>query len=270
VSFGVSGQRLEAEIGLYFYNARFYDATLGRFSQADTIIPGAGNPLALDRYAYVQNNSLRYTDPSGHAPIYPPIPPDKRDLTGWFVATAVDIAESKEMKNVTKLNLDNKRIKAGLEFYGLVGDHKKYDVKVKIEEHIGNTVKLGDNWYEYSTPGNILFGFYGLAAGFSKSELHWGAGGAQVLDFITQPFTDKEDVKTGTWSTSYDTEDDYYAIEFGFFLYENYYEDDGILTTDEFLIAFDEFEHADKLALELPPEYFNPSEREYEVDEFYQ
>ena len=51
---------------MYFYNARFYDATLGRFAQADTIIPGAGNPLALDRYAYVQNNSLRYTDPTGH------------------------------------------------------------------------------------------------------------------------------------------------------------------------------------------------------------
>ena len=61
-----TGQRLEAEIGLYFYNTRFYDATLGRFAQADTIIPGAGNPLALDRYAYVQNNSLRYNDPSGH------------------------------------------------------------------------------------------------------------------------------------------------------------------------------------------------------------
>ena len=31
-SLGGTGQRLEAEIGLYFYNARFYDATLGRFS----------------------------------------------------------------------------------------------------------------------------------------------------------------------------------------------------------------------------------------------
>jgi len=54
------------KIGLYFYNARFYDATLGRFTQADTIIPGAGNPLALDRYAYTLNNPLRYNDPSGH------------------------------------------------------------------------------------------------------------------------------------------------------------------------------------------------------------
>jgi len=80
-----TGQRLEAEIGLYFYNARFYDATLGRFAQADTIIPGAGNVLALDRYAYVQNNSLRYNDSSGHMPceyangkdsgVLPPPPP---------------------------------------------------------------------------------------------------------------------------------------------------------------------------------------------------
>ena len=54
------------KIGLYFYNARFYDATLGCFAQADTIIPGAGNVLALDRYAYTLNNPLRYTYPSGH------------------------------------------------------------------------------------------------------------------------------------------------------------------------------------------------------------
>ena len=61
-----TGQRLEAEIGLYFYNARFYDPVLGRFAQADTIIPGAGNPMALDRYAYVENNPLKYIDLDGH------------------------------------------------------------------------------------------------------------------------------------------------------------------------------------------------------------
>ncbi|MEA2008840.1 MAG: RHS repeat-associated core domain-containing protein, partial [Chloroflexota bacterium] len=61
-----TGQRQEAEIGLYFYNARFYDSALARFTQADTIIPGAGNPMALDRYAYVENNSLKYIDLYGH------------------------------------------------------------------------------------------------------------------------------------------------------------------------------------------------------------
>jgi hypothetical protein len=33
--------------------------------QADTIVPEPGNPLALDRYGYVYNNPLKYTDPEG-------------------------------------------------------------------------------------------------------------------------------------------------------------------------------------------------------------
>ncbi len=55
-----------SEIGLMYYGARFYDPALGRFASADTIIPGAGNPMAWDRYAYTLNNPVKYTDPSGH------------------------------------------------------------------------------------------------------------------------------------------------------------------------------------------------------------
>jgi len=51
---------------LYDYGARFYDPALGRFISADTVVPGAGNPQALNRYAYVLNNPLKYTDPTGH------------------------------------------------------------------------------------------------------------------------------------------------------------------------------------------------------------
>ena len=61
-----TGQRWEASLGLYDYRARFYDPTLGRFLQPDPIVPEPGNPQALNRYAYVYNNPLRYTDPSGH------------------------------------------------------------------------------------------------------------------------------------------------------------------------------------------------------------
>ena len=49
-----------------FYRARWYDPALGRFAQADSIIPGAGNPQAWDRYAYALNDPVRYSDPSGH------------------------------------------------------------------------------------------------------------------------------------------------------------------------------------------------------------
>ncbi len=61
-----TGQREHAEIELYFYNARWYDSYLNRFIQPDSIVPDAGNPQDYDRYSYVRNNPLRYTDPSGH------------------------------------------------------------------------------------------------------------------------------------------------------------------------------------------------------------
>ncbi len=61
-----TGQRQEAALGLYFYNARWYDPFLGRFVQADTIVPEPENPQSLNRFAYVQNNPLRFTDPTGH------------------------------------------------------------------------------------------------------------------------------------------------------------------------------------------------------------
>ncbi|MGB4801058.1 MAG: RHS repeat-associated core domain-containing protein, partial [Anaerolineae bacterium] len=52
--------------GLYFYNARYYDPTLGRFTQADTLVPQPQNPQSLNRYSYALNNSVRFSDPSGH------------------------------------------------------------------------------------------------------------------------------------------------------------------------------------------------------------
>jgi RHS repeat-associated protein len=61
------GEGEEAEAGLYYYNARWYDPEVGRFIQADSIIPEPGNPLAWDRYSYANNNPLNYTDPSGHS-----------------------------------------------------------------------------------------------------------------------------------------------------------------------------------------------------------
>jgi RHS repeat-associated protein len=50
--------------GLMFYNARFYDPQVGRFAQADTIVPGGVQ--GLDRYSYVNNSPVNYIDPSGH------------------------------------------------------------------------------------------------------------------------------------------------------------------------------------------------------------
>jgi hypothetical protein len=46
---------------------RFFDQSLGRFVQADTIVPLASQGVqAWVRYAGLNNNPIKYTDPSGH------------------------------------------------------------------------------------------------------------------------------------------------------------------------------------------------------------
>jgi hypothetical protein len=52
---------------LYFYGARWFDASLSRFTSPDTIIRAASQGVqAWDRYAGMNNNPVRYNDPSGH------------------------------------------------------------------------------------------------------------------------------------------------------------------------------------------------------------
>jgi RHS repeat-associated protein len=60
-----TGQRLDGT-GLYYYNARYYDPTIGRFISPDTVIQSMANPQCFNRYSYCLNNPLKYTDPSGH------------------------------------------------------------------------------------------------------------------------------------------------------------------------------------------------------------
>ena len=66
-----TGQRWDSGTAIYFYNARWYDPTIGRFLQADSIVPSPGNPQDLNRYAYCRNNPLTYIDQDGHFAILP-------------------------------------------------------------------------------------------------------------------------------------------------------------------------------------------------------
>jgi RHS repeat-associated protein len=63
--FGFTGQRGLAGAGLQDFNARWFDTSLGMFASADPLIPDLFNPQALNRYGFVLNNPLRFTDPTG-------------------------------------------------------------------------------------------------------------------------------------------------------------------------------------------------------------
>lgn len=47
-------------------NARVYDPTIGRFLSPDSVTETVFDLQVLNRYSYVGNNPLSYTDPSGH------------------------------------------------------------------------------------------------------------------------------------------------------------------------------------------------------------
>ncbi|NLE46151.1 MAG: RHS repeat-associated core domain-containing protein, partial [Chloroflexi bacterium] len=60
------GQRHDESIRLVQMGARWYDARIGRWISADTIVPQPQAPQEFNRYSYVQNAPLVLRDPTGH------------------------------------------------------------------------------------------------------------------------------------------------------------------------------------------------------------
>jgi RHS repeat-associated protein len=68
-----TGKERDTESGNDYFEARYYSSAMGRFMSPDwsakaSPVPYAvlGNPQSLNLYAYVGNNPLRFTDPTGH------------------------------------------------------------------------------------------------------------------------------------------------------------------------------------------------------------
>lgn len=59
--YGYTGREPDAETGLMYYRARYYDPSIGRFTQRDP----AGMPDGVNRYAYVAGDPVNATDPEG-------------------------------------------------------------------------------------------------------------------------------------------------------------------------------------------------------------
>ena len=94
-SFRYTGREFDTETGLYYYRARYYDPTAGRFISEDPITFTGG----INFYRYVRNNPVNLVDPFGLNPApsipwpLPWFPPGSGVLGGLgnLVGGAVDV-----------------------------------------------------------------------------------------------------------------------------------------------------------------------------------
>ncbi len=62
---GYTGHVNDADTGLVYMQARYYDPTVGRFISVDPVGPNAGSPYNFNRFAYADNNPVVNMDPTG-------------------------------------------------------------------------------------------------------------------------------------------------------------------------------------------------------------
>ena len=66
-SYWFDGEQYDPNSGLIYLRARYYDPTSGRFLEPDPAAPDLTSPQTLNKYAYANNNPLRFIDPSGQS-----------------------------------------------------------------------------------------------------------------------------------------------------------------------------------------------------------
>jgi RHS repeat-associated protein len=66
---GFTGQEMLASVGLVHLNGRVYDPYVGRMLSADPVVGDPLNGQTWNRYSYVGNNPLAFTDPTGYCAV---------------------------------------------------------------------------------------------------------------------------------------------------------------------------------------------------------
>ncbi len=172
-----TGQEEDSTARLYFYNARYYDPQLGRFVSADIFVANPENPQDLNRYSYVNNNPIRYTDPTGYK---------KSFWKSFFQITAIVVAV------VAVIAIAYAAVSAALSALNI-------GTTLTPAAGYGAAVNAGALASEGAGGGGALIGTAGLsplAQGFAASTALTAGGGTAVAASKISETTDKNSATT--------------------------------------------------------------------------
>lgn len=65
-SYKYAGEQYDTDLGMYYNRARYYNQSIGRFSQMDSWQGRNATPITLNKYLYANASPTMYTDPSGY------------------------------------------------------------------------------------------------------------------------------------------------------------------------------------------------------------
>jgi len=96
-----AGEQFDPDLNQYYNRARYYNQTIGRFSQQDSYQGNNQEPMSLHKYLYASGNPVMFTDPSGNFSL-------AEDSTALAVAGILAASASYEMsQNIRTIDLLN-------------------------------------------------------------------------------------------------------------------------------------------------------------------
>ncbi len=86
-----AGEQYDSDLNQYYNRARYYNQSIGRFSQQDSYQGNNQEPISLHKYLYANGNPLMYSDPTGHESLAG----EMAGIEGEGVQTAISTASAR-------------------------------------------------------------------------------------------------------------------------------------------------------------------------------